>query len=383
MSERHAQLPPEAWAPLREEGLDGFFTGRFLSAAEAFDELVNAAGWQILEAIGRLPEAGGVPEAEAGDVASLPPPARPAYRYLLDKLVAAGLLVRENGRLRRAGSPPPPVSSLAAALTERESGAAAGVELARVLVEEAPAFFAGTKTGEEILLAPARLPLWVRYFSNDNVLYAVNNALGAEILLRCLPTAASVLEVGGGCGSAAEAALSRIGPRLARYRFTEIVPAFARRGERAARAAASPLTVVEAGRLDMTKPWADQGVPAGSFDAVYSVNCFHVAPDLGFVLGEAKAALKPGGAVVVSECIRPAAAGGPTWVEFVFAFLESFTNVKTDPVLRPTHGFLTPEAWRRSFVAAGFPVVEVVPDVERLARHYPLFFVGAVVARTV
>jgi SAM-dependent methyltransferase len=250
-----------------------------------------------------------------------------------------------------------------------------------LLVEEAPAFFAGTKSGEEILLAPNRLPLWIRYFSNENVLYAINNALGAEILSRSVPPGAAVLEVGGGCGSAAEAALRRLGAGLARYRFTEVVPAFARRGERAARAAAARATLVEAGRLDMTSPWEAQGVEPGSFDAVYSVNCFHVASDLGFVLAEARAALKPGGTVVVSECIRPTVSGRPTHVEFVFDFLESFTKVKTDPLLRPTHGFLTPDAWRRSFVAAGFPVVEVVPDVDHLARHYPDFFVGTVVAR--
>ena len=250
-----------------------------------------------------------------------------------------------------------------------------------ILVDEAPAFFAGTKCGEEILFAPNRLPLWIRYFSNDNGLYAINNTLGAEILARSVPAGAEILEVGGGCGSAAEAALRRLQSDVARYRFTEIVPAFARRGERAARAAASPATVVEAARLDMTRPWADQGVPPGSFDAVYSVNCFHVAPDLGFVLAEANAALKRGGAVVVSECIRPSVHDRPTYVEFIFDFLESFTNVTTDPLLRPTHGFLTPDAWRRSFVAAGFPIVEVVPDVDRLARHYPDFFVGAVVAR--
>jgi SAM-dependent methyltransferase len=131
----------------------------------------------------------------------------------------------------------------------------------------------------------------------------------------------------------------------------------------------------------MTKPWAGQGVAAGTVDAVYSVNCFHVAPDLGAVLAEAKAALKPGGAVVVSECIRPGTRSRPTYVEFIFNFLESFTNVKTDPVTRPTHGFLTPEAWKRSFEAAGFSRVEVFPDVDEVARTYPNFFVGVVVAR--
>jgi len=381
MRELRAPQHPEVAALLREDGLDSLFTERSMAATETYDDLVNAACWRILDTIGRLPSVDGEPDAAATDAAALPPRARPAFRYLFEKLLSSGFLIRRAGVLCRSESPPASVETFAAELAACEPDAAVGAEIVSLLVEEAPAFFAGTKSGEEILFAPNRLPLWVRYFSNENILYVINNTLGAEILARSVPAGAEILEVGGGCGSAAEAALRRIGAGLARYRFTEIVPAFARRGERAARAAASPATVVEAARLDMTRPWEGQGVPPGSFDAVYSVNCFHVAPDLGFVLGEAKAALKRGGAVVVSECIRPSFHDRPTYVEFVFDFLESFTQVKTDPLLRPTHGFLTPDAWRRSFVAAGFPVVEVVPDVDHLARHYPDFFVGVVVAR--
>jgi SAM-dependent methyltransferase len=382
MTAARAVRHPDVAALLREDGIDALFTERFMGAAEVFDDLVNAACWAILDGMGRLPPEDGAPEAVARDEGPIPSRARPAFRYLFDKLLSAGALVRNGSALVRSAPPPRGVESLTAELAGREPDAAVGAEIVRILVHEAPAFFAGAKTGEEILFAPGRLPLWFRYFSNGNVLYAVNNALGAEILSRAVPGGASILEVGGGGGSAAEAVLARLGRGVSRYRFTELVPAFARRGERAARAAASPGTTVETGRLDMTKPWRDQGIEPASFDAVYSVNCFHVAPDLPFVLSEAKAALKTGGAAVVSECIRPSVHDRPTWVEFVFDFLESFTNVKTDPVLRPTHGFLTPGAWRRSFVAAGFRLVEVIPDVDRLARHYPDFFVGAVVARS-
>jgi SAM-dependent methyltransferase len=131
----------------------------------------------------------------------------------------------------------------------------------------------------------------------------------------------------------------------------------------------------------MSAPWEPQGIAPGSYDAVYSVNCFHVAQDLGFVLAEARRALKPGGTVVVSECLRPTKSARPIYVELVFDFLESFTHVKTDPVLRPTHGFLTPAAWRASFAEAGFSSVTVLPDVDALAENYPDFFVGAVIAR--
>src|SRR6185436_1663177 len=120
---------------------------------------------------------------------------------------------------------------LVAELASREPDAAVGGELVTLLVEESPSFFSGQKTGEEILFSPIRLPLWFRYFSNENLLYTINNTLGAEALGRALPAAgAEVLEVGGGCGSAAETALRALSPRISRYQFTEVVPTFLRRG---------------------------------------------------------------------------------------------------------------------------------------------------------
>jgi SAM-dependent methyltransferase len=369
---------PEVIGAISDEGVRALFSQRFLVATEIYDELVNAACLRIFG------EVGGEFSAEE----KLPVHARPAFHYVIDKLINAGFLrkVNEEGArgwaVSATGVRPETLESLAAELAETEPDAAVGAEIVTLLAAEAPDFFRGRKSGEEILFSPARLPLWIRYFSNANILYAINNTLGAEALARALPPAGTeVLEIGGGCGSAAEAALGRLGPSVSRWRFTELVPTFARRGERAARAAAAPGTIVEAAKVDMTKPWESQGIAPASFDAVYSVNCFHVAPDLGFVLREARAALKPGGVVVVSECVRPGANPPPSYVDFVFNFLTSFTNVTLDPVLRPNHGFLSPAAWRANFAAAGFGDVTLVPDVDAVAARYPKFFVGAVVAR--
>ncbi len=356
------------------------FTRRFLLACEIYAELVDAACWQLLDDAGLLPAAPSRAE-EIAAARSLPPRTHPALRFLLSKLADSGLLSLADGRYAALAPPAATVDALAAELESSEPDAAVGAEIVRTLVAEGPAFFRGEKAGEEILFSLERLPLWFRYFSNANILYSINNALGAAVLERVVPEGASILEVGGGCGSAAELALGALGPRAARYRFTELVPTFLRRGERAARAAATPGTVLESGKLDMTRAWGQQAIEAESVDVVYSVNCLHVAPDLGFVLGEARRALKPGGAVVVSECLRPTVAARPIYVEFVFSFLESFTNVKTDPLLRPTHGFLTPAAWKASFAAAGFCDVEVIPDVDAIAATYPNFVVGVVVAR--
>ena len=254
------------------------------------------------------------------------------------------------------------------------------------MVEHVPAFLRGELSGEEVLFQPAKLPLWFDYFNNDNLLYQINNRLGAEAVVRALPAGrpADVVEIGGGSGSAAlavaerlahDAALSRIGS----YVFTEIVPTFLRRAERNLRAH-WPTLPLEFRRLDMDRDFVEQGLVPASADVVYAVNTIHIAKDLAATLARVREILRPGGVAVFSECVRPLE-GQPIYVEFVFNFLENFTGVATDPETRPNHGFLTPGNWRRSLAAAGFEKPEILPDVETLARHYDAFFVAAVSAR--
>ena len=204
--------------------------------------------------------------------------------------------------------------------------------------------------------------------------------------MRALPATrpATVVELGGGSGSAALALGERLArdgalPRIGRYVFTEIVPTFLRRAERSIRAR-FPELPIEFGKLDMNADFAAQGVAPETADVVYAVNTVHIAKDLAATLARIRETLKPGGVAVFSECVRPFA-GQPIYVEFVFNFLENFTGVATDAATRPNHGFLTPENWRRAFEAARFEHPEILPDVEELAKHYDAFFVAAVSAR--
>ena len=378
---------PEEQFPVLSARIDDpevreLFTWPFLRVSEVFDELVDAASAELLRRAGAWPVAPGTAPAELVAARGWVPRSLPLVAFLHAKLAGAGYLAGEAGRYSETGREPGDLAALEAELAACEPDAAVAGEAVRILVDEAGTFLSGERTGEEILFRPDRLPLWFRYFSNRNLLYSINNVLGALALSRVLPESGGrVLEIGGGAGSAAEAALARLGPRLSRYLFTEVVPTFFRRGERAARAAAAPGVTVDAAKLDMTKPWAAQGAEPGAFDAVYSVNCFHVAPDLAAVLAEARAALAPGGWLVVSECVRPLGNAQPIYVELVFDLLESFTRVTLDPVARPTHGFLTPAAWRESLRRAGFTDVAFLPDAEEIAKGYPSFFVSAVAAR--
>lgn len=371
-------------AAITDDRVRELFPFRFLAVNETFARLVDATAYRILASIDALPGPAGITVAQAKKAFSIPWRRTVALTFLYEKLSCSDILRQDNGRYFPGSVAAGDFDAVAAELAHREPDAAVAAEILGTLIHEAKRYFRGETSGDEILFAPQQLPLWLKYFSNDNLLYAINNTIGAEALARLAPPAGGpfeILEIGGGCGSAAEQAMRTLGPTITRYRFTEVAETFARHGERAARAAAAASTVVESARLDMTASWAAQGVQPGTFDVVYAVNCFHVAPDLDFVVGEAAAALKPGGTVVVSECVRPTTLARPIHAEIIFDFLDSFTDVITDPVKRPTHGFLTPSAWRATFEAAGLPDVTVLPDVDAIAQEYPDFVVGAILAR--
>jgi SAM-dependent methyltransferase len=381
-------------ARIPDPAIRSLFSHEFILCAEYFDRFTIDSVLRLVHQLGLTEDL--VRGASARQVLlsrGFSPRAEIPIRWFLRKLAAAGYLDESAGeapddRAYRARGPLPPgdpdrPEAQAYALAPRSAPAFAVV---RAMLEHVPEFLRGEKTGEEILFAPSRLPLWFAYFSNDNLLYQINNRLGAEAVVRALPATrpATILELGGGSGSAAMAVAERLArdgalARIEHYRFTEIVPTFLRRAERSLRAS-FPGLPLEFGRLDMDRDFADQGIPAGFADVVYAVNTVHIARDLGATLGRIREALKPGGVAVFSECVRPFA-GQPIYVEFVFNFLENFTGVTTDSETRPNHGFLTPENWRRAFRAAGFERPDILPDVEELARHYDSFFVAAVSAR--
>ncbi len=375
-----------------DPAIRSLFTREFVLCNEHFDRFTDDSVLRLVHELGLEGDlARGTSAKDLVRSHGFAPRAEIPIRWFLRKLAAAGYLDADSGTdeaVYRARGPLPPgdPDRAEAAARALDPGSLPPFAVVRAMVEHVPAFLAGEKTGEEILFSPARLPLWFDYFSNDNLLYQINNRLGAEAVARALPATRPgvILEIGGGSGSAAMAVGERLArdarlSRIEKYVFTEIVPTFLRRAERAIRAR-FPELPAEFTRLDMDRDFAEQGIAPESADVVYAVNTVHIARDLAATLGRIRAALKPGGLAVFSECVRPFA-GQPIYVEFVFNFLENFTGVATDPDTRPNHGFLTPENWRRAFRAAGFEKPEILPDVEELARHYEAFFVAAVSAR--
>lgn len=256
--------------------------------------------------------------------------------------------------------------------------------------EAYPEVARGGTTGEAALFGIGQTGLWLAYFDNANPVYALNNRLAAVAVAERLPDCphgAHVLEVGAGAGSATAAVMERLeetgrAGRLASYRVTEPAAFFRRRAARslADRFPDAPLDFDRPGQLDIGRFWEDQGVEAASLDLVLGVNVFHLAPDLQQALGAVRASLRPGGWLVIGECLRPRP-GQPVAAEMAFQLFEGMLGVETDPELRPQPGFMTPELWTTNLEAAGFEGVTVVPDVSELARYYPKLSTGAVCGR--
>lgn len=366
------------------------FDAAFIRSDHRYDEFVLRLALRVFTESGlaaalRQPATAAEAAARAGlDV----PRAVAPVQWILRRLAARGWLAQHGPDTapRFAIAVAPPALDPAPLREEQRAEDPAWLPsyvLAETVAQDYPAFLRGERAGEDVLFSPARLRLWVEFFSNANTLYAVNNAVGAVAVETWLPPGpARVLELGGGLGSAAVALLERLERAgrwkdLAEYRFTELVPAFLRRGHAAVQRRFPEASFVQAAVVDMNRPLREQGIEPGSATLVYAVNTLHVARDLDRTLAEIHDALAPGGALVLSECVR-LAPGQPIYAEFVFNLLESFRSPVLHPVHRPNGGFLAPEHWRAAMEAAGFTDVRIVPDVERLRRRFPEFNVAAI-----
>ena len=246
-----------------------------------------------------------------------------------------------------------------------------------------PAVANGLQSGDDNLLGPQAVPLWLNYFHNDNSTYAVNNWVGAVSAADHLSTGHGIriLEVGAGSGSASEILLQLLAergllPQIERYLITE-PNAYFRRCSQRKLAAQYPNLTLEWAPLDLDLPWNTQGITAGEFDLVYAVNVMHISENLLFSLNEARCALAEDGWLVIGECVRPYD-NQPIYPELMFQILDSFTNVQIDPEIRPNPGFLTAEQWRRAFSRAGLKHTRVAPDIDRIREIYPHFFTAAI-----
>jgi SAM-dependent methyltransferase len=376
------QLLPAALVPL--------FDASFIRSDILYDEFVYRLAVQVVRAVG-LEAAACEPgtSEEIARNAGLDTERALALDSILRRLAARHVLEEggtDDANRRFCVRAPLPTLDPGPIRDEQyrhDSSCLPSYALAETVAQDYPAFLRGEVAGERILFSPAQFRLWFDYFSNDNTLYAVNNRAGAIAVEEWMPRGVgSILELGGGLASATTALLERLEQAgrlgdIREYRFTELVPAFLRRGQHTLQTRFSAASFLMFGQLDMNRRFEEQGVARGSVSVVYAVNTLHVAHNLGFTLGEIFRALEPGGRLITSECVRPWP-GQAIYAEFVFNLMETFRSPVLHPVYRPNGGFLTPEQWTTAMQAAGFADVRLLPDIARLRDRIPAFCVAAI-----
>lgn len=258
-------------------------------------------------------------------------------------------------------------------------------EIAALAAAHYPAVLQGHASGEQALFGPEGIIPWVKYFSNDNPLYAISNKVGAIAGAQALPAgSAAILEIGGGLGSGADTLLGQLegsgrAAQVSSYHLTEISPLFLKRAQRNL-SARHPQMRFDFSALDIDRPFSAASIAPASCSLVYGVNVLHVARDLAATLGELRGALKDGGMLVMAECVRPYP-DSPLHLELVFNLLSSFRDAVLVPGWRPNGGFLTPEQWTAALAANGFADIRIFPDIAAIRDAYPSFVVAAIVAR--
>ncbi len=378
-----AQMLPPSLAPA--------FGASFIRSSHLYDEFIHRLTLRVfraagLEAAAREP---GRPEEIAARAGLQVHRALTPVDWIVRRLTERGLLeeIDAGGEPRRFrvchALPELDPAPIAEEQGRQDPSWLPSYVLADTVARDYVAFLRGERSGEEILFSPARLRLWVAFFSNDNGLYAVNNLAGAIAVEEWMPPCPlAILELGGGLGSAAVALLQRLRMagrwrEICDYRFTDIVPAFLRRGQQALQTQFPDASYLKFASLDMNRPFSEQGAGPGSLSLVYAVNTLHVARDLQFTLREIFGALASGGRLVISECVRPTP-GDAIYTEFIFNLMETFRAPILHPVYRPNGGFLTPEQWRDAMETAGFVDVRTMPDIARIRYRFPAFCVGVI-----
>lgn len=246
-----------------------------------------------------------------------------------------------------------------------------GVHPSNALLEKAakgyPDFFLGRKTAVDILFTEDRMKLWTEYFSNNNSGYVVYNALATYGLLKWLPDTENIqiLELGGGVGSAAVFFLGEMYKRgelsrVKKYIFSDISPILVRAGNNAIMSELPDDRMVALKTLDFNSSFLSQGVKAGSLDAVFGVNSVHAAKDIICSLQCVHEVLKPGGVLVLSECVRQERSS-LVFQELIFNLLDNYTDSELSDV-RPMSGFLDVESWRKIFDMANLKNVEMMTN---------------------
>ncbi|UFJ42409.1 class I SAM-dependent methyltransferase [Brevibacillus humidisoli] len=200
--------------------------------------------------------------------------------------------------------------------------------------------------------------LWQAYYSNRHDLYAVYNQWAAEVFAERVDLEGThLIEVGVGYGSASFALLAECALRgvdITGYTLEDNDPILLEQTQKRLQN--------RFGAISFQSRLADLNqlhwVAPERFDHVFAVNGMVCTRDLTVTAQRLHSLVKPGGAVLLSQWVRPNDCG-KRHEEFIFSLLPGVRPFQSETDLSVCFAFFTTEDWRSAFLNAGFRQVEV------------------------
>ena len=288
----------------------------------------------------------------------------PAHRRLFARMLAIlaedGFLIGQGDSWRVAGRAALPVASVGDCLDAER-----GVE--HRLLERCGSALAAALVGRtdpvELLFPRGDSSDVQELYRNGPVLNALNGALAAAVgtIVAALPAGRRlrVLEVGAGTGGSTRAILSALPADGIDYWFTDVSPLFLARAQDEWRDRAG----MTFRSLDAERALDEQDIPCAAFDIVIAANVLHATRDVAAATGRIAAALKPGGALLLIEGVRP-----QRWVDLTFGLTEGWWRF-ADVERRPDYPLLSTGGWLALLAEIGLADATAIAPAEGAAQN--------------
>jgi len=297
------------------------------------------------------------------------------YQRWLDHSLA---YLRERGWLDAQNLPtrtPRSLDALAVLWSEAERAwrenpnLRAQIALADACVAALPQILRGERPATEVMFPDASMRLVEGIYRDNAVSDAYNQALADTLVAYAAQRTAQasgglrMLEIGAGTGGTT----ARLIPALAdvfveEYCYTDVSRAFLMYAEEHYKPRFAPLTTA---LFDVSRPLSAQTIAPAAYDAVIATNVLHATADIRETLRNAKAALKPGGLLLLNEI-----SNWSLFSHLTFGLLEGWW-LHADAALRlPGSPGISPEGWRDVLLAEGFdPVLYPARELHGLGQQ--------------
>ncbi|AEW95938.1 MULTISPECIES: SDR family NAD(P)-dependent oxidoreductase [Streptomycetaceae] len=340
---------------------------------------------RVLDTMGAWPA---TPDAADADTIAQRTGVVPRYRRLLDEIL---VILRDAGQVRQdQGRFTPDPGALDAcrradhtAELDRLADGSGPLDvfprLLALCLGRYPELLRGELLATDLLFPASGMSLMEGVYKGNPISDLYNDTLGAAVLAYVtarVPHLAPgekirLLEVGAGTGGTSAGLLTALDPYADHldYCYTDLSAAFLDHGRRAY---AEGRPYLRFKRLDAGRPLTAQGFEAGGYDLVVAANVLHTTRDVERTVGGVKAALRPGGWLVLNELTTVTAQ-----MTLTMGLFDGWWQHDDAHRRLPGSPLLDAPGWHRLLTGLGYEDVVALP--EEAARG--LNFQHVVVAR--